>query len=394
MKDYIKYTPLGRLTSPYIITAIIVMVAAMARAQEGHAADSKLKSTKSPLAAAAASNQPPDLTSSLTPAGAFSLKGTVGYVYSFGGNNSGGISWVGYGASFGWTNRAGFGISADYIGFNDKWASGNAASGHAYNYNIVTLSPNYRVKLDSSGRWGLRLGLGVGVSILNLNDSAQGNAQNGASANVRVAAGADYNTLVGFSPALPSVCNINQNTGNDVGDSLAPGTQKNRCNISGNSASNADIATWLRGLGVTSPDGMTLNINNTGVYIATSGTNGGIAPEVACIVNGGNWNGAIDSATATKADCVPVIQAISSTNLSNNGTSSNTASGMGIGFIITPQAALEYDNSLLHADINLKYLHQLFNARYFGSEASGATDYNLKAGPLALFIGAGIGVNF
>ncbi|MDI9314107.1 MAG: hypothetical protein QM529_05500, partial [Hydrotalea sp.] len=92
----------------------------------------------------------------------------------------------------------------------------------------------------------------------------------------------------------------------------------------------------------------------------------------------------------------------------DNGTcKDSSAAGSGgsakddAGFVLAPQVALEYDNGMLHADINVKYIHELFNVRYFGSEGSvsgqkesGAITYTSIAGPLALFVGAGLGVNF
>lgn len=63
-----------------------------------------------------------------------------------------------------------------------------------------------------------------------------------------------------------------------------------------------------------------------------------------------------------------------------------------IGFILAPQIAIEYDNGMLHVDLNFKYLHRFNNVTYKGN--NGGLDRTQLAGPMALFVGLGFGLNF
>ena len=119
--------------------------------------------------------------------GKFLLKANVGYVYNAGGtwkkssnniatdgsNRSFASSTIGYGGSFGYIHRSGWGLSADYLGFNHKWVGGGTGSDLAEydynaNYHIITLTPSYKIQLDSNNNWGLQFGLGLGLSVSDL----------------------------------------------------------------------------------------------------------------------------------------------------------------------------------------------------------------------------------
>ncbi|MDI9314037.1 MAG: hypothetical protein QM529_05125, partial [Hydrotalea sp.] len=146
-------------------------------------------------------------------AGKLLLKADVGYVYSFAGdwsktgnadapkngdNKSAATGGVGYGVSLGWTSKSGFGLSADYLGFNHKWTGlGTNDSTTQFNYDapyhVMTITPSYRFKLDSADNWGLRVGLGVGFSLSDVNWANNLSASGAQSkAGVRVAGGAIY----------------------------------------------------------------------------------------------------------------------------------------------------------------------------------------------------------
>ncbi|MDI9314033.1 MAG: hypothetical protein QM529_05105 [Hydrotalea sp.] len=155
----------------------------------------------------------------------FVIKGDVGYVYGLSGswsktndlnlnqegsNSSLATGGIGYGGSLGWTSDTGFGLSADYMGFNRKWTGAGTGSSASTNYNydanyhVVALVPSYRFSLDSDNHWGLRFGVGLGATISNIKWAQQastsgGSASSGAKQNngVRVAAGADYTDVVG-----------------------------------------------------------------------------------------------------------------------------------------------------------------------------------------------------
>ncbi|MDI9314523.1 MAG: hypothetical protein QM529_07625, partial [Hydrotalea sp.] len=148
-------------------------------------------------------------------AGKLMLKADVGYVYSFsgtwnkstaekpsiGGNTSVATGGVGYGVSLGWTHKSGFGIAGDYLGFEHKWTGGGTdvtKPNNQYNYDaiyhVLTVTPNYRFKLDAADRWGLRLGLGVGVSISDITWARKLDTANNAQAKngTKVAGGAVF----------------------------------------------------------------------------------------------------------------------------------------------------------------------------------------------------------
>ncbi|MDI9314320.1 MAG: hypothetical protein QM529_06585 [Hydrotalea sp.] len=89
---------------------------------------------------------------------------------------------------------------------------------------------------------------------------------------------------------------------------------------------------------------------------------------------------------------------------SSNGGTSGSAKGTG-GFIFAPEVALEYDYSLLHIDIKARYLHQVADMSYnsttdhenskSGEPAPRSTlTYTARSGPLAVFVGGSLGMNF
>ncbi|MDI9314533.1 MAG: hypothetical protein QM529_07675 [Hydrotalea sp.] len=343
-------------------------------------------------------------------AGKLLLKADVGYVYGFGGdwnkstaatgasggNNATGAGTVGYGVSLGWTHKSGLGLSADYMGFDHKW-TGDGTSGAndslaQYNYdtkyNVVTFVPNYRLKLDKADYWGVRFGLGLGFSLSNITWAQQtGGAQNG----VRVAGGAVYS-------GAPQ-CPLRKDA---ASDSAGQPALANTCELSGADVTDDSIASWLINVGVTS-DGRQLLHIPTSIIIFTEGTNGPVAAGILSQVKKAT-DDARAACTAQGAAYIYTIANGACTSPSGNGSANG-----GTGFVIAPQVAVEYDNGLLHADVNMKYLHEVVAVRYAGSQAapqvssipatnpakdSDSIAYTSKAGPLALFIGAGLGVNF
>ncbi|MDI9314513.1 MAG: hypothetical protein QM529_07565 [Hydrotalea sp.] len=371
------------------------------------------------------------------------LKADVGYVYSFagdwnkstaespsiGGNTSTATGGVGYGVSLGLTSKTGFGLSADYLGFNHKWTGlgTNVNSKTEFNYDasyhVITLVPNYRIKLDSADHWGLRFGLGLGFSISDVNWTQKIN--NGAQSlnGAKLASGATFsisnsskdpylNETSGVAGDIHTCYHhvvINSLVPNGIiSDSnitidpdyvnLSP--LKNSCwFIDGfnsfvtvqvpntGTIDDAAIANWLITLGVTS-DGKDLFYNGQSIL-----TNKNI-PALGISIN----TEELTLANGVAADILSAVKVATDEAAARNfgGSAKDDA-----GFVLAPQVALEYDNGLLHADINVKYIHELFNVRYSGSEgsvsatkSSGEIAYTSKAGPLALFIGTGLGVNF
>lgn len=154
--------------------------------------------------------------------GKFTIKGDIGYLYGFANRWTGdfanigssqnvkdsGSHAVGYGASLGYTHSSGFGISADYLGFNSKWNSDGVRYDAAYH--ALTLTPNYRLALDKDKQWGLRLGLGIGLSLSDLNWGAGPGAAGGVAGRKAVgsaaADGAYYSRAGGSKAFAPAYC--------------------------------------------------------------------------------------------------------------------------------------------------------------------------------------------
>ena len=59
------------------------------------------------------------------------------------------------------------------------------------------------------------------------------------------------------------------------------------------------------------------------------------------------------------------------------------------GFLLAPLFGVEFDNGVLHLDINGKYIHSFFNVGYGNSK-----QYVHKAGPIGAYVGLGLGLNF
>lgn len=196
------------------------------------------------------------------------LKADLGYVYNFASavtapngvtaSKSNGSSGFGYGLSLGYTSRLGWGLAADYLGLNHSWQStiGNNPYNFSSPYHVITLTPSYRLTLDKAKNWGLRFGLGVGVSVSDLSWKAAGvsggiSASNGAAASnggnatsnggnapVRVANGAAFNwtSPAGTGASAVALKDTNAKTtincfGQEVYDSLgdSAGAHASQC---------------------------------------------------------------------------------------------------------------------------------------------------------------------
>ncbi|MDI9313942.1 MAG: hypothetical protein QM529_04625 [Hydrotalea sp.] len=391
-------------------------------------------------------------------AGKLLLKADVGYVYSFAGdwsktgnadapkngdNKSAATGGVGYGVSLGWTSKSGFGLSADYLGFNHKWSGGGTGTnaGMEYNYDapyhVMTITPSYRFKLDSADNWGLRVGLGVGFSLSDVNwanKTAVGNAQ---SNGTKVAGGAVFTPQQTNPTAATGATGCVGGTataGWTYSDSLGGpsydglGGDPLQCFRLGLPASVASGLTDKSIAGLLAVSDPYLGIANAdflsyGVWrlLFNNSEDALFAPNVTTRSKFSNSTSHSVPTLETREQYVARCDARADHCASYNGVAAGTyangeaaaaavdAAGPSAGgsakddagFVLAPQVALEYDNNLLHFDINVKYIHGLLDVRYFGSEgavsgsaSSGAITYTSKAGPLALFIGAGLGINF
>ncbi|MCX8516158.1 MAG: hypothetical protein ORN57_04125 [Alphaproteobacteria bacterium] len=64
------------------------------------------------------------------------------------------------------------------------------------------------------------------------------------------------------------------------------------------------------------------------------------------------------------------------------------------GVLLVPQLALEYDNGIFHGDLNVRYFHALNNVHNDSMADPSVKNYNLQIGPMGIFAGVGLGVNF
>ena len=371
-----------------------------------------------------------------TVAGKLNLTANVGYVYNFDskwdseigtGKANGGF---GYGARLGYTNSSGFGLSGDYLGFTSKWSSGGME--YTNPYHILTVTPSYRFSFGQTKEWGLKVGLGVGMSLA---DVSWGTAKTAKGASGKVAGGAAYTTttfnqITGSASVCPATSGVidvysDSLTGTSAGGTVSLGASK-----------------CLRGLGGAAQP-QTSNVDDTGIALAIKE---GKLTWINNKVAGNVWSAAVSTTDATEAQ--KVIDALKGaatasgtsnfeskagatistvfttalnsaitaattgsndhtalTNLKKNlaeaskaAPAADSAGGSGgsakddAGFVLAPEVALEYDNGLLHADINARYIHGLANVKYDGQNGTG--NQLQRSGPLAVFVGAGFGVNF
>ena len=388
-------------------------------------------------------------------AGKLMLKADLGYVYNFGGgwnktttatglsigdSTSVGASAVGYGVSLGWTHTSGFGISADYMGFKRKGIDVAASDeptqfNYDASYNVVTFVPSYRIKLDSAGDFGVRLGLGLGLSVADVNwgnkITANGAQQSGGA---RVAGGAVYNVeekarLSDFGmasdPNFGGNCNsLNGKFGGllHVSDSagatstfpaLSTGSNgRNRCTATGRQTNSvagftdAQIALAFKKGSISLTDISESNPFAYGVWSAAlSGNNLPLIinnvianvnafeklnllflqPGNAVTLPYGVWQKLSPGAQAKFVAAGAVGQTLEQATAActaSKGTwdgSLCTLPSAGsfkdeIGMVIAPQVTFEYDKGQIHADLSIKYLHGLLNVRYFGSEIPNGID--------------------
>lgn len=220
--------------------------------------------------------------------GRFTLKAYLGYVanlpssfteqnkkFNIPTNNT-----FGWGGSFGWTHLSGFALSADYLGFGNSWRYQNA--NYYAHYHIITLTPSYRFSFGYDNAWGLKLGLGVGVTLsqtqrsINQITSQYSQLANFTSSHnnlqkrtaIKINQAASYGTTANnnlFSVFFTEfVCNVNDGSSAKVffdSDPTNAATNLNKCNkpaasvgapdeIFGNTT-DTRIARFLFALGVT-----------------------------------------------------------------------------------------------------------------------------------------------
>ena len=151
-----------------------------------------------------------------------------------------GNSAVGYGASLGYTHQSGFGLSADYLGFNNKWNSGG--NNYDASFHALTLTPSYRFALDRGNQWGLRLGLGVGLSLSDITWGSGGKTANALTTTNnpagKMAGGATFFSMA-LTGTLKAGCGANSALQRAYSDSLG-GT--GNVTLTGNKCENNTLA--------------------------------------------------------------------------------------------------------------------------------------------------------
>ncbi|MGI9462029.1 MAG: hypothetical protein ACR2NY_05605 [Alphaproteobacteria bacterium] len=116
------------------------------------------------------------------------IKGEGGWLYNFAGKWSGdgdtdnnvaslteteanALNFA-FGGSFGYEHTSGLGISVDYFGFSQKWTTEDMENMENDNFtastHIISLTPSYRLGFGITEYWGMKIGLGIGMSLSNL----------------------------------------------------------------------------------------------------------------------------------------------------------------------------------------------------------------------------------
>ncbi|MDI9313797.1 MAG: hypothetical protein QM529_03855 [Hydrotalea sp.] len=347
------------------------------------------------------------------------ITANAGYVYHFGGKPASLKNSFGYGASIGYTNSGGFGFATDYLSLNRAGNSGGYD--YAEGDNIITLTPSYRFDLDDVGLWGLRIGVGAGVNIAkrSYTATAAGNAQSGARGGARVAGNAFY-SVVGQD------CSYYLDNDSDGGATCnVPGAQT-KVNTS---TLNSEIAqlflsgaiTYTKGIidfgvwrdmvktvdGLNKIKGKPLESIATGkqfanAYIAGYATIANPDPQFLAlaqsIANSALVTIPFDVYTAaalTPTQMQSLVNAgatFATASVSNDaGNGDNALPSQSIGFAVVPQIALDYDNGLFHADINLRCIYAVAIKNAGNSMVS---NIEHDSDSLAIFAGAGLGLNF
>ncbi|MDI9313321.1 MAG: hypothetical protein QM529_01405 [Hydrotalea sp.] len=372
-----------------------------------------------------------------------------------------GQSTFGYGASFIYQHISGFGIGFDYAGFNHGWTTTNGAEAQtaagSYDYNVnmnvVSLVPSINFNLDKGGYWGLKFGIGVGVGLSSLSITPSA-SQPGAS-NILVSSGAAYRYVVDPHTDLTdpttgnkwnpyaSCNNANSSVGLYITDSNGWALPQGNAYlpnfyyiipIKSNANTYIDNTVGNRKLAANQCFSGGYSISAFGVI--TSATNPA-SPLTDAQIKAGLQNGTIvyvGGAIAPDADPtnqgkllpptnsgIPVSPgnpdptqpatpttptSVGKTPVIGNAGAILTAANYtgGIGFVLSPQITLSYDNGLFHTDINVKYIHSLLKTAYTSGLADNVLingiitsdnyKYTVPAGPLAVFTGLGLGVNF
>ncbi|MDI9314368.1 MAG: MAP7 domain-containing protein [Hydrotalea sp.] len=372
--------------------------------------------------------------------GKLTLRGTVGYVYNFvQGNNFGSFGFVkakfngfAYGVSLDYTNDIGVGLSADYMNFKTNMTSVGPGDNSVYqyhysaDYNILTLTPNYRFKLDAAGHFGIRLGVGLGINAPNITWGKEPNITTG---DVRATAGALYTgPRLMFNPKCTGLYGGSGVVGGGgYTDSKGAGSPSDpngfywpagACDLGQAHITDQQVAEALERdvptFGGAVRDGQIsyyTGVVSHAVWKKILSTDANSKGAAALDKPFLGQPGAEAQFEWGKATWVPysvwnVLSPSTQKNLLAAGAIPGPPPDLtigvnkDIGFVVAPQVAFEYDAGMLHADINMRYMHELKKTKQHyeagaapETEAMNISDTS-KSGPLAFFVGGAIGLNF
>lgn len=295
----------------------------------------------------------------------------IGYAY-----NSG--SHFGYGANIGYTHKSGWGVSADYFGY------GGSA------YNAVTLSPTYKFALDKNGEFAIKVGLGVGASF-----SEQSTTSVATTGAIKIAGGAGYSNGV--------VTYFDSEGETSIGNAFLTNKVVGAGGLGGTNPTDTEIATVIKGGGysvyqhsahnvVTKPPiasgvwqdvfGHTATKAGVDTLLSANGKTAGFASGTAVEMKSNVW----DSLSAEDQDFLITNQLVTNqialqattqeptqpqTQAQILASTGETTTETKTSFVFAPKISFEYNKGLLHSSISVAYLT-----------------------PSAVFINAGLGVNF
>ncbi|MGI9461584.1 MAG: hypothetical protein ACR2NY_03300 [Alphaproteobacteria bacterium] len=318
--------------------------------------------------------------------GQLTLSGNLGYIYNFSGSwqshNSKSGNTVGYGLSFGYDHKSGFGISSEYLTYTHSYNAVTGESGsfsYRVPYPIVTFTPSYRANFGKDDNWYVKTGLGLGFSLSSIESLA---------ANVQVASGLAAGAHGGQDQ--PLLYTDSQFSAVDFSDrecdvyvqgpvSLYPDhNYVFRDRYAGREIEIELINVLL---------GTSIDLQNGDCLALTNESGGSLAKAL--------W--IYDSSTgeyqtySADYDIVRVLLHVGGEGLTEDGLQPQVAVD-DAGFVIAPTLTIGYDDDMFHFDITTKYIHALKDVLYHGE--NDAPDQTQNKGPLAFYIGVGTGVNF
>ncbi|MGI9348154.1 MAG: hypothetical protein ACR2PV_09235 [Gammaproteobacteria bacterium] len=337
--------------------------------------------------------------------GKLTLSGNVGYIYNFSGSwrsteshtSKSGNS-VGYGLSFGYDHKSGFGLSSEYLTYTHNYETGGAS--YKVPYHIATFTPSYRVNFGKDDNWYMKTGLGLGFSI----SSIEKTTTNG---NIEIASGLLYYNRELEDGKLCHIANDHRDGGLFIERGhVVPVYAASEPDGSGNQRAFTEspfVGIEFEpdpSVGDTLPvgiacltlwDGGTFTVLHEdglhyayGTYKIESDANNSPYPAEYAI---DQTDGIITRETPPQSDGSNIV-----TIEFNDEEDIRTLAIDDAGFIIAPTLAFGYDDDIFHFDITTKYIHALKDVLYHGE--NGDPNQTQNKGPLAFYIGAGVGINF